>query len=126
MIPSAIVRLKQGFGRLIRSKNDRGLDRLARRPRDISMRYGADRRLASAGEAGRDARRTACILRYVTLDEGSQGLPACEAAGKRATYKRTAMFFSKKFSSKRCLLRCRVAIIAEICSAESLLNWPSP
>ncbi|MBV8689188.1 MAG: ATP-dependent DNA helicase, partial [Candidatus Eremiobacteraeota bacterium] len=25
MIPSAIVRLKQGFGRLIRSKTDRGL-----------------------------------------------------------------------------------------------------
>jgi ATP-dependent DNA helicase DinG len=25
MVPSAIVRLKQGFGRLIRSKSDRGL-----------------------------------------------------------------------------------------------------
>jgi ATP-dependent DNA helicase DinG len=40
MIPSAIVRLKQGFGRLIRSKTDRGLLALLD-GRAISMRYGA-------------------------------------------------------------------------------------
>lgn len=40
MIPSAIVRLKQGFGRLIRSKSDRGLIVLLD-GRAISMRYGA-------------------------------------------------------------------------------------
>jgi ATP-dependent DNA helicase DinG len=40
MIPSAIVRLKQGFGRLIRSKHDRGLIVLLD-GRAISMRYGA-------------------------------------------------------------------------------------
>jgi ATP-dependent DNA helicase DinG len=39
MIPSAIVRLKQGFGRLIRSKNDRGLIALLD-GRALSMRYG--------------------------------------------------------------------------------------
>jgi ATP-dependent DNA helicase DinG len=40
MLPSAIVRLKQGFGRLIRSKTDRGLVVLLD-GRAISMRYGA-------------------------------------------------------------------------------------
>jgi len=40
MIPSAIVRLKQGFGRLIRAKTDRGLVVLLD-GRAISMRYGA-------------------------------------------------------------------------------------
>ena len=40
MIPSAIVRLKQGFGRLIRSKSDRGLIALLD-GRAASMRYGA-------------------------------------------------------------------------------------
>jgi ATP-dependent DNA helicase DinG len=40
MIPCAIVRLKQGFGRLIRSKNDRGLIALLD-GRALSMRYGA-------------------------------------------------------------------------------------
>ncbi|GAC1422570.1 MAG: ATP-dependent DNA helicase [Candidatus Velthaea sp.] len=40
MIPSAIVRLKQGFGRLIRSRNDRGLLALLD-GRATSMRYGA-------------------------------------------------------------------------------------
>ena len=41
MIPSAIVRLKQGFGRLIRSKSDRGLVVLLD-GRAASMRYGAE------------------------------------------------------------------------------------
>ncbi|MBD5656471.1 MAG: ATP-dependent DNA helicase, partial [Candidatus Eremiobacteraeota bacterium] len=41
MIPSAIVRLKQGFGRLIRSKTDRGVIALLD-GRAISMRYGAE------------------------------------------------------------------------------------
>jgi ATP-dependent DNA helicase DinG len=40
MIPSAIVRLKQGFGRLIRSKSDRGLIALLD-GRALSMRYGS-------------------------------------------------------------------------------------
>jgi ATP-dependent DNA helicase DinG len=40
MIPSAIVRLKQGFGRLIRSKSDRGVVALLD-GRAASMRYGA-------------------------------------------------------------------------------------
>ena len=40
MIPSAIVRLKQGFGRLIRSKSDRGLVALLD-GRAASSRYGA-------------------------------------------------------------------------------------
>ena len=40
MIPAAIVRLKQGFGRLIRSKADRGLVALLD-GRATSMRYGA-------------------------------------------------------------------------------------
>ncbi|GAC1397359.1 MAG: hypothetical protein NVSMB59_17570 [Vulcanimicrobiaceae bacterium] len=40
MIPSAIVRLKQGFGRLIRAKSDRGLVVLLD-GRVASMRYGA-------------------------------------------------------------------------------------
>ncbi len=40
MIPSAIVRLKQGFGRLIRAKTDRGLVALLD-GRAASMRYGA-------------------------------------------------------------------------------------
>lgn len=40
MIPSAIVRLKQGFGRLIRSKSDRGLIVLLD-GRALGMRYGA-------------------------------------------------------------------------------------
>jgi ATP-dependent DNA helicase DinG len=40
MIPSAIVRLKQGFGRLIRSKTDRGLVALLD-GRAASSRYGA-------------------------------------------------------------------------------------
>jgi ATP-dependent DNA helicase DinG len=40
MIPSAIVRLKQGFGRLIRSKTDRGLIALLD-GRAVGMRYGA-------------------------------------------------------------------------------------
>ncbi|MGZ3562684.1 MAG: ATP-dependent DNA helicase [Vulcanimicrobiaceae bacterium] len=40
MIPSAIVRLKQGFGRLIRSKNDRGLVALLD-GRAASSHYGA-------------------------------------------------------------------------------------
>jgi len=40
MIPSAIVRLKQGFGRLIRSKADRGLIVLLD-GRALGMRYGA-------------------------------------------------------------------------------------
>ena len=40
MIPSAIVRLKQGFGRLIRSKTDRGLIALLD-GRATGMRYGA-------------------------------------------------------------------------------------
>jgi len=40
MIPSAIVRLKQGFGRLIRTKTDRGLLALLD-GRALTMRYGA-------------------------------------------------------------------------------------
>lgn len=40
MIPSAIVRLKQGFGRLIRAKTDRGVIALLD-GRATSMRYGA-------------------------------------------------------------------------------------
>ncbi len=40
MIPSAIVRLKQGFGRLIRSRSDRGLLALLD-GRAAGMRYGA-------------------------------------------------------------------------------------
>ncbi|HKU68959.1 MAG TPA: ATP-dependent DNA helicase [Candidatus Baltobacteraceae bacterium] len=40
MIPSAIVRLKQGFGRLIRSKNDKGLVAILD-GRAASSRYGA-------------------------------------------------------------------------------------
>ncbi len=40
MIPSAIVRLKQGFGRLIRTKTDRGLVVLLD-GRAVAMRYGA-------------------------------------------------------------------------------------
>ena len=40
MVPSAIVRLKQGFGRLIRSKTDRGVVVLLD-GRAASMRYGA-------------------------------------------------------------------------------------
>jgi ATP-dependent DNA helicase DinG len=40
MIPSAIVRLKQGFGRLIRSKTDRGLVALLD-GRATGMKYGA-------------------------------------------------------------------------------------
>jgi ATP-dependent DNA helicase DinG len=40
MIPSAIVRLKQGFGRLIRSKSDRGLVALLD-GRAASSRYGS-------------------------------------------------------------------------------------
>jgi ATP-dependent DNA helicase DinG len=40
MIPYAIVRLKQGFGRLIRSKSDRGLIALLD-GRALGMRYGA-------------------------------------------------------------------------------------
>ena len=40
MIPCAIVRLKQGFGRLIRSKCDRGLIALLD-GRALGMRYGA-------------------------------------------------------------------------------------
>lgn len=40
MIPNAIVRLKQGFGRLIRSKADRGLIALLD-GRAVAMRYGA-------------------------------------------------------------------------------------
>jgi len=40
MIPSAIVRLKQGFGRLIRAKSDRGVVVLLD-GRATSMRYGA-------------------------------------------------------------------------------------
>ena len=40
MIPSAIVRLKQGFGRLIRSTTDRGVVALLD-GRAASMRYGA-------------------------------------------------------------------------------------
>jgi ATP-dependent DNA helicase DinG len=40
MIPSAIVRLKQGFGRLIRSKTDRGLVVLLD-GRAAGMTYGA-------------------------------------------------------------------------------------
>ena len=39
MIPAATVRLKQGFGRLIRSKHDRGLLVLLD-GRAASMRYG--------------------------------------------------------------------------------------
>ena len=39
MIPAAIVRLNQGFGRLIRSKTDRGLVVLLD-GRAASMRYG--------------------------------------------------------------------------------------
>lgn len=39
MVPSAIVRLKQGFGRLIRSKNDRGLVAILD-GRAASSRYG--------------------------------------------------------------------------------------
>ena len=41
MIPSAIVRLKQGFGRLIRSKGDKGLVALLD-GRAVSSRYGAN------------------------------------------------------------------------------------
>jgi ATP-dependent DNA helicase DinG len=41
MIPSAIVRLKQGFGRLIRSRTDRGVIALLD-GRAVSMRYGAE------------------------------------------------------------------------------------
>ena len=40
MIPSAIVRLKQGFGRLIRAKTDRGVIALLD-GRALGMRYGA-------------------------------------------------------------------------------------
>lgn len=40
MIPSAIVRLKQGFGRLIRTKTDRGLIVLLD-GRAVAMRYGS-------------------------------------------------------------------------------------
>ncbi|MHB8145444.1 MAG: helicase C-terminal domain-containing protein, partial [Vulcanimicrobiaceae bacterium] len=40
MVPSAIVRLKQGFGRLIRSKSDRGVVALLD-GRAASTRYGA-------------------------------------------------------------------------------------
>ena len=40
MIPSAIVRLKQGFGRLVRSKTDRGMVALLD-GRAASSRYGA-------------------------------------------------------------------------------------
>jgi ATP-dependent DNA helicase DinG len=40
MVPSAIVRLKQGFGRLIRAKTDRGVVALLD-GRAASMRYGA-------------------------------------------------------------------------------------
>jgi ATP-dependent DNA helicase DinG len=40
MIPSAIVRLKQGFGRLIRSKTDRGVVAILD-GRALGMRYGA-------------------------------------------------------------------------------------
>ncbi len=40
MIPSAIVRLKQGFGRLIRAKSDRGVIALLD-GRALGMRYGA-------------------------------------------------------------------------------------
>lgn len=40
MIPSAIVRLKQGFGRLIRTRTDRGLVALLD-GRALGMRYGA-------------------------------------------------------------------------------------
>ncbi len=40
MIPSAIVRLKQGFGRLIRSSTDRGVVAILD-GRATSMRYGA-------------------------------------------------------------------------------------
>ena len=35
MVPAATVRLKQGFGRLIRSGNDRGVCGVARRPRHV-------------------------------------------------------------------------------------------
>jgi ATP-dependent DNA helicase DinG len=41
MIPSAIVRLKQGFGRLIRSKSDKGLVALLD-GRAASSHYGAN------------------------------------------------------------------------------------
>ena len=40
MIPAATVRLKQGFGRLIRSTSDRGVVALLD-GRATSMRYGA-------------------------------------------------------------------------------------
>ena len=40
MVPSAIVRLKQGFGRLIRSKSDRGVVAILD-GRAVSSRYGA-------------------------------------------------------------------------------------
>ncbi|MBV9408363.1 MAG: hypothetical protein JO164_06035, partial [Candidatus Eremiobacteraeota bacterium] len=40
MIPSAIVRLKQGFGRLIRSTSDRGVVALLD-GRAAAMQYGA-------------------------------------------------------------------------------------
>ncbi|MBV8245944.1 MAG: ATP-dependent DNA helicase, partial [Candidatus Eremiobacteraeota bacterium] len=39
MIPSAIVRLKQGFGRLIRTKGDRGVVAILD-GRALSSRYG--------------------------------------------------------------------------------------
>jgi len=38
-LPSAVIRLKQGFGRLIRTKNDRGIVVIADR-RIMTQRYG--------------------------------------------------------------------------------------
>ena len=62
MIPSAIVRLKQGFGRLIRSKSDRGLVVLLD-GRIGAMRYGnAILGALPPGDARRAARRASQFL----------------------------------------------------------------
>ena len=61
MIPCAIVRLKQGFGRLIRSKSDRGLIVLLD-GRALACGTAHDRRRAAARDAHRRTRGARGVL----------------------------------------------------------------
>ncbi len=62
MVPAATVRLKQGFGRLIRSGTDRGLVALLD-GRAASTRYGETILIgAAARDADRSPRRTRAVF----------------------------------------------------------------
>lgn len=67
MIPSAIVRLKQGFGRLIRAKSDRGLVVLLD-GRVGSMRYGAQ--ILAALPPAKRVNDLSELRSFFTLSEG--------------------------------------------------------